>query len=112
LEHAVRFPAVRFPEEVKADLQRLAHVSKWLCKEMKFAFDGDVDFIPTEECSKEDAERAREDARFVVAVAEKVMPADWCHLGASASSFSGALPPLGPLRVGSHQAGPRATLLW
>jgi len=54
LEHAARFP-----DEIKPQLRRLADISKWLRKEREFAFYGDVDFIPTDEYSKEDAERAR-----------------------------------------------------
>ncbi|NPV80550.1 MAG: HEPN domain-containing protein [Firmicutes bacterium] len=71
LEHAVRFQ-----EDVKAELQRLADISKWLRKEREFAFYGDVDFIPTDEYSEEDAERAREDARFAVTIARRAMLAD------------------------------------
>lgn len=40
----------------------------------ELAFSGDVDFIPTAEYSKEDAERAISDSRFVVEVAEKGIP--------------------------------------
>ncbi|MCL4515015.1 MAG: HEPN domain-containing protein [Firmicutes bacterium] len=49
-------------------------ISKWLRKERELAFYGDVDFIPTAEYSKEDAERAISDSRFVVEVAEKGIP--------------------------------------
>lgn len=68
LEHAPRFP-----EEVRAELQRLAGISKWLRKEREFAFYGDVDFIPTDEYSREDAEKARESAKFVVTIAQKAV---------------------------------------
>lgn len=68
LEHAARFP-----DEIKPQLRRLADISKWLRKEREFAFYGDVDFIPTDEYSKEDAERAREDARFTVMIARKAV---------------------------------------
>ncbi|RJR50350.1 MAG: HEPN domain-containing protein [Desulfobacteraceae bacterium] len=63
----------RFEEPVRAHIQRLAAVSKWLRKEREFSFYGDIDFIPTEEYSREDALRAMEDAVFVVGVAEQTI---------------------------------------
>lgn len=54
-------------------MQKLAKISKWLRKEREFAFYGDVDFIPTEGYTKEDAERAMEDARFTVQMAALVI---------------------------------------
>ncbi len=60
LEHAGAFdPAIR------DRLPRLAAISRWLRKEREFAFDGDIDFIPTEEYSAADAERAIADANEV-----------------------------------------------
>jgi hypothetical protein len=44
-----------------------------LRKEREFSFYGDIYFIPTEEYSREDALRAMEHARFVVAVAEQTI---------------------------------------
>lgn len=64
----------RFPAPVAAQVERLAEISGWLRKEREFSFYGDVDFIPTEEYTRDDAQRAIEDARFVVAVAESVIP--------------------------------------
>ena len=51
----------------------LAESSKWLRKEREFAFYGDIDFIPTAEYTKEDAERAKADAEFVVVTARKIL---------------------------------------
>ncbi|HHV62900.1 MAG TPA: HEPN domain-containing protein [Firmicutes bacterium] len=64
----------RLPGPVRENIARLAEISKWLRKEREFAFYGDVDFIPTEEYIREDAERARADARFVVSIASRVIP--------------------------------------
>lgn len=64
----------RFPGGVHPDLERLAEISAWLRKEREFSFYGDIDFIPTEEYAETDALRAAEDARFVVSVAESVIP--------------------------------------
>jgi HEPN domain-containing protein len=59
----------RFVEDVRQALPVLAATSKWLRKEREFAFYGDVDFIPTEEYSLADAQRADREARHVVHVA-------------------------------------------
>lgn len=64
----------RFPGRVHPDLERLAEISAWLRKEREFSFYGDIDFIPTEEYTEADALRAAADARFVVSVAESVIP--------------------------------------
>jgi HEPN domain-containing protein len=64
----------RFSESVRRDIPRLAEVSSWLRKEREFSFYGDIDFIPTEEYSREDAIRAMDDALFVVEAAEKAIP--------------------------------------
>jgi HEPN domain-containing protein len=68
----------RFPGGVRPDLERLAAVSGWLRKERELAFYGDIDFIPTERYSEDDARRASEDARFVVQVAGLVIPPADC----------------------------------
>ena len=60
-----------------AEAEDLARISKWLRKEREFAFYGDVDLIPTDEYTSDDAERARRDARRAVEQARKVIgPAD------------------------------------
>jgi HEPN domain-containing protein len=58
--------AARFSAGFQADLPRLVEISAWLRKEREFAFYGDIDFIPTEQYTKEQAQRAFDDARFVV----------------------------------------------
>lgn len=63
----------RFPEEVRADLEELARISKWLRKEREFSFYGDVDFIPTLEYTEEHARRAREGAHHVVQVCRRLL---------------------------------------
>ena len=56
----------RLPEGVAAEVDRLAAISRRLRKEREFAFYGDEDFIPTEEYTRDDAEAALDDARFVL----------------------------------------------
>jgi HEPN domain-containing protein len=56
----------RLPNPVAQEAEKIAHISKWLRKEREFSFYGDIDFIPTEEYSLQDAERAVADARFVM----------------------------------------------
>lgn len=63
----------RLPPEVAGQAEKMAAISKWLRKEREFAFYGDVDFIPTEEYTRRDAERALRDARLVLEMAEKVI---------------------------------------
>lgn len=60
-------------EPVHADIDRLAAISNWLRKEREFSFYGDIDFIPTERYTRDDADRAIADARFVVSAAERVI---------------------------------------
>jgi len=64
----------RFPVEVAAELDSLAAISKWLRREREFAFYGEADFIPTEEYTLQDAQRAIADAHKVVAIAAQVIP--------------------------------------
>jgi len=61
IEHRERFASIE-----DTDLERIAAISKALRKERELAFYGDIDFIPTESYSREDAEKAIEDTRFVV----------------------------------------------
>ncbi len=64
----------RFSQSIRPDLQRLAEVSAWLREERELSFYGDVDFIPTEEYTRADALKARDDARFTVNVARRAIP--------------------------------------
>jgi HEPN domain-containing protein len=68
LEHRTRFALV-----AEADLERLATASTWLRKERELSFYGDIDFIPTEQYSGDEAARAIDDARFVLGVVERVI---------------------------------------
>lgn len=61
---------IRFPNDVSSQAEKLAGISAWLRKEREFSFYGDLDFIPTEQYSKDDAQRAIEDAVFAVQMAE------------------------------------------
>lgn len=63
----------RLPKNVAAVVDRLAAISKRLRKERELAFYGDVDFIPTEEYKRPDAEQALAEAEFVVAQARVVV---------------------------------------
>ncbi len=63
----------KFPDEVKGSLEELAKISKWLRTERELSFYGDIDFIPTDEYSEEDAINAIDCAKKVVDVALKVV---------------------------------------
>jgi len=56
-----------------SDIARLAGISKRLRKERELSFYGDIDFIPTEEYTKGDANKAMKDAKFVVNIARKLI---------------------------------------
>jgi hypothetical protein len=55
------------------EIMRLAKISRELRKERELAFYGDIDFIPTDQYKREDADEAMEGAKFVVAVATRMM---------------------------------------
>jgi len=59
-----------FPTVSDSQLAELARISKWLRAERELAFYGDIDFIPTEQYTREDADRAARDACTVLSVAE------------------------------------------
>jgi len=63
----------KFPEDIKEHLNKIADISKKLRKERELAFYGDIDFIPTEEYSEEDAVVAIKEAGFVVTEARRLM---------------------------------------
>jgi HEPN domain-containing protein len=54
------------PDGIRADVDRLAAISRWLRKERELAFYGDIDFVPTRAYTRLEAAKALEDARFVV----------------------------------------------
>jgi HEPN domain-containing protein len=68
LEHGDRFQA-----SVTKGLKRAAAVSKRLRRERELAFYGDIDFIPTEEYTEKDARQTIEDAKWIVALAKRVI---------------------------------------
>ena len=63
----------RFQADQKSDIPKIAEISKLLRRERELAFYGDIDFIPTEEYSRENAEKAISDTHFVVRIANKVV---------------------------------------
>ncbi len=63
----------KFPEDVRCNLEEISKISKWLRTERELSFYGDIDFIPTDEYSEEDANRAIDGARKVVEAALKVI---------------------------------------
>lgn len=63
----------KFSEAVRSQLARAAEISKRLRRERELAFYGDIDFIPTEEYSAADAERAYADAAWVVVLASEAI---------------------------------------
>jgi hypothetical protein len=64
----------RFAPSIVESLPRLVEASAWLRKEREFAFYGDIDFIPTERYSSDDATRAMDAAGLAVQVAALVIP--------------------------------------
>ncbi|ABB13638.1 HEPN domain-containing protein [Carboxydothermus hydrogenoformans] len=63
----------KLPADVISNIPEIMRISKWLRKEREFAFYGDIDFIPTEEYTLQDAQKAINDAIFVVKMAERVI---------------------------------------
>mgnify|MGYP001573678805 FL=1 len=63
----------KIPPDVRGELERAAAISKRLRKERELAFYGDIDFIPTEEYTAEDAGRAYADAEWVVSLAQRAI---------------------------------------
>ncbi|MCX7974282.1 MAG: HEPN domain-containing protein [Candidatus Aminicenantes bacterium] len=63
----------KFPPEIALSVEKLAQISKRLRKERELAFYGDIDFIPTEEYTEEDAKEALVEARYVVELAQKLI---------------------------------------
>ena len=66
----------RFPDLVVERSDDLVRISRWLRKEREFSFYGDLDFIPTEQYTSEDAQRAIRDAQFVVDTVQLVIRSD------------------------------------
>jgi len=76
-QHDVGYLLVEYkdmlPEDVREKVDELAYISKWLRKEREFSFYGDIDFIPTLEYTREDAERAYNDLKKIIEAAEKTI---------------------------------------
>lgn len=68
LEHSQKFAAA-----VQAELPGLARISKRLRKERELSFYGDIDFLPAEEYTRDDALEAIAEAEQVVRVAAEVV---------------------------------------
>ena len=67
IEHDTKFSA-----DVRARLPRAAEISKRLRREREVAFYGDIGFIPTEEYSATDGQRAYEEEAWIVVLATDV----------------------------------------
>lgn len=65
--------SARLPDAVRSALPVLVSASSWLRKEREFSFYGDIDFIPTERYSLDDAERALSAAQSAVRAASAVI---------------------------------------
>lgn len=79
----------RWPDEVEAQCDGLAETSRWLRKEREFSFYGEIDFIPSEQYGRAEAERAATEARRVVAAARFVIdPAGHLTGGSGAKAVS------------------------
>ncbi|WP_460178034.1 HEPN domain-containing protein [Thermodesulfovibrio hydrogeniphilus] len=63
----------RFPEINDQELEKIIHISKSLRKERELAFYGDIDFIPTEEYTEEDAKQAMTWANYVYDVCLRIV---------------------------------------
>lgn len=63
----------KFSPDVRERLPRAAEISKRLRRERELAFYGDIDFIPTEEYSATDGQRAYGDAAWIVVLATEVI---------------------------------------
>ena len=63
----------RFKDISSEEIIRLAKISRELRKERELAFYGDIDFIPTEEYTREDAIEAVEGANYVVNIARRLL---------------------------------------
>jgi hypothetical protein len=63
----------KFPIDIAEHFEKMAAISKQLRKERELAFYGDIDFIPTEEYSEDDAEKTIADTKFIVKIARNLI---------------------------------------
>lgn len=68
IEHREKFKPILYNE-----ISIIANISKKLRKERELAFYGDIDFIPTEEYTIEDAKEAIEGANYVVSLSRRLI---------------------------------------
>ena len=61
MEHRERFREIRLK-----DLRKISKISKALRKERELAFYGDIDFIPTEEYTRNDAKKIMDETTWIV----------------------------------------------
>jgi HEPN domain-containing protein len=63
----------RFKGISSEEIMKIAQISRKLRKERELAFYGDIDFIPTEEYTLDDANEAIEGANYVVSIARRLL---------------------------------------
>jgi hypothetical protein len=63
----------KYPDDISKHMDQIAIISKRLRKERELSFYGDIDFIPTEEYTSDDAKEAIEGANLVVTTARKLI---------------------------------------
>jgi len=63
----------RFKDISSEEIMKIAQISRKLRKERELAFYGDIDFIPTEEYTLDDANEAIEGANYVVSIARRLL---------------------------------------
>jgi len=68
LQHPERFPAF-----VQKELGKIAEISKSLRRERELSFYGDIDFIPTEEYTRVQGQKAVLQTRWVVDLARRAI---------------------------------------
>ena len=64
-----------FLPEIRGELPRAAEISGRLRRERELAFYGDLDFIPTEQYTAADAQRAYDEAAWVATLAARAIDA-------------------------------------
>ena len=68
----LRENAAQFPDAFRSKLDRLLDISRRLRKERELSFYGDVDFLPLENYTREQAEQALAEARKLLAAVEEI----------------------------------------
>jgi HEPN domain-containing protein len=60
-------------KQYEKDFKKYSKISKWLRKERELAFYGEIDFIPSEEYTKNDAKKALNGAKFSIDLLSKLL---------------------------------------